>query len=102
MSRVAAMRAATAVSSTLATSGRRSTSGCAPLNGRSSSAQPSGVSQRRTPRPSTVSARIRSRKRTATTTKPSSSATRRVGASWLASAPIEAHTTATLAVARAR
>ena len=76
----------------MARSGSASTAGSAPPNGRSSSAQPSGVSQRSQPTVPEVSATARRSRLAATTTPPSSSATRRVGASWLATAPMPAKT----------
>ena len=101
-SRPAAIRAAAASSSTLAATGSTRTSGWAPLNGRSSSAHPSGVAQRNQPAPLDVSAITRSRNNSPTTAPPSSSAIRRVGASWLATAPMPTNTGTTDAVARAR
>ena len=102
MSRVAAIRAAAATSSTVAATGRTRTRGRAPLNGRSSSAHPSGVAQRSQPMPSAVSATTLSAKHSPTTAPPSSSAILRVGASWLAMAPTPAKTGTTDAVASAR
>ena len=101
-SRRAASRAAVPSSSTLAAAGSRSTAGRAPVNGRSSSAQPSGVAQRSQPAPLAVSATARSSRNSATAPPPSSRATRRDGASWLATAPSPANTGITETVARAR
>ncbi len=78
----------------LAASTNNNAAGCAPVNGRSSSAQPSGVIHRSQPTPLEVSASTRSSKARPTIPPPSSSASRRVGASWLASAPTPANTAA--------
>ena len=64
MSRLAAIRAASQSSSAALATGRTSTSGCAPANGRSSSAHPSGVTQRSQATPLAVSAITRSRNHT--------------------------------------
>ena len=75
MSRRAAIRAAGTSSSTLAARGSSSTAGCAPVNGRSSSAHPNGVVQRSQPTAPEVSAITRSRNSRPTTAPPSSRAT---------------------------
>ena len=84
MSRPAAMRAAATSSSTVAAAGSASTIGWAPVNGRTSSAHPSGVAQRSQPAPAEVSAMTRSARNNPTAAPPSSSAILRVEASWLA------------------
>ena len=67
--------------------GRSSTAGRAPANGRSSSAQPSGVAHRSQPADE-VSATIRSEQRDGEHAAPAIPvAMRRVGATWLATAP---------------
>ena len=66
MSRPAAIRAASTSSSTLATAGSSRTTGWAPVNGRSSSVQPSGVAQRSQPAPLEVSPITRSNRNSAT------------------------------------
>ena len=91
-SRPAAIRAAAASVSALAASGSSRTSGRAPVNGRSSSAHPSGVAQRSQPAPLEVSAITRSTRNSPIVALPSSSAMRRVGASWLTRAPTPANT----------
>ncbi len=92
MSRLSAIRTDAHSSVTVAASGSSSTHGRAAVNGRSSSAQPSGVSQRSQPAPADVSAITRSSSDRPTNAPPSSSAIRRVGASWLASAPTPTYT----------
>jgi hypothetical protein len=79
-----------------------STHGCAPVNGRSSSTQPSGVNHRSHPSPFEVSATTRNTNETTTTAPPNSSASRRVGATWLATAPTPAYTGITETIASAR
>jgi hypothetical protein len=73
-------------------SGTRRTAGCAAVNARISSVQPSGVSQRSHSALDAVSAMTRSRKASASTPAAISIATRRVGAIWLASAPMPTKT----------
>ena len=102
MSLAAPSRAASHSSSTLATTGSSSTTGRGPANGRISSAQPSGVSQRSQPAAPTVSATTRSRKNSPAAPPATSAAIRRLGASWLATAPMPTNTGMTEMVARAR
>ena len=102
MSRRRSIRAATSRRA----SGRRRAGpappAAAPANGRSSSAQPSGVTQRSHQRHE-VSATIRSSEREGERPRRRSPvASRRVGASWLASAPTPTKTAATAAIASAR
>jgi hypothetical protein len=86
MSRRRAIHAAATSSATVARAGRSSTAGRAPVNGRSSSAQPSGVTHRSQPAEE-VSATIRTSSATASAPPAMPIAVRRVGATWLASAP---------------
>ena len=102
MSRRAAIAPATAIASAAAASGSSRTAGRAPVKGRSSSLQPSGVAQRSHPSPDEVSATTRTTSASVTAALPSSSATRREGASWLASAPTPVKTGATTTIASAR
>ncbi len=102
MSLAAPSRAASHSSSALATTGSSSTAGRGPANGRISSAQPSGVAQRSQPAAPTVSATTRSRKHSPAAPPAISAAIRRLGASWLATAPMPANTPMTETVARAR
>jgi len=101
-SRRSVIAPASANSAAPTASGSRSTSGRGSANGRDASAQPSGVVQRTQPAPEEVSATTRSRNASASATMPSSSASRRVGATWLATAPTPANTSAGEIAARAR
>ena len=87
MSRRSAIAAASPSSSAAVTAGSSSTAGCGCANGRSSSVQPSGEAQRSQPRCDDVSATTRRTNATASTALPSPSASRRFGATWLATAP---------------
>ena len=100
-SRRSAIAAASPSRTTLAASGRSSTTGRGPANARSSSIQPSGVAQRSAVRLD-VSATTRTRNAAATAPPPSSRATRRFGATWLARAPTPTKTGITATTASAR
>ena len=76
--------------------------GWAPVNGRNSSAQPSGVAQRSHAPPVHVSAITRRSQNSTAAALDRARATRRFGASWLATAPIPTNTGTTETVARAR
>ena len=85
-----ATRARTAAAPTASAS--RTSAGRGRMNGSISSAQPSGVTHRSHAAPDAVSATARISSATATAPKPIHIATRRRGASWLASAPTPANT----------
>jgi hypothetical protein len=102
MSRRWAIRHAATRSSAVRSAIGTSRTGCAPTNGRSSSAQPNGVTQRSHSSVSDVSATIRRSSPTTSAMPPIPSAPRRVGASWLVNAPIPAYTTAGETSASAR
>ena len=91
MSRPRSTRAATTSRASVASAGRISTAGRAPVNGRSSSAQPSGVAQRSQPADD-VSATMRRSSASASAAPAIPVAARRVGATWLATAPTPTNT----------
>jgi len=101
-SRPSQMRAAPATSTSVASAGASSTAGRGPANARISSLHPSGESQRTHCRPADVSATTRAMSAIRSAPKASSSATRRVGASWLASAPTPRKTAAGVTTHSAR
>ena len=101
MSRRTVSAAAAASRSAPASAGSSRTSGCGSANGRIASAHPSGVAQR-SQSADEVADTVRRANATASTAVASPVAIRRVGASWLVTAPTPANTGTTETIASAR